>query len=102
MTPKPADALRESIDRGEMRDKVDYPDPSVAPLGTDAEAAGFPPSAAELAVAARSVPSDRGSTAIAADPRTPRSVVPWLYLAIAAAVMVAAVAVVMFAVQPAP
>src|SRR4051812_40035786 len=35
--------LRERIDHGETGDKVDYPDPAAAPLGTDDEAAGQPP-----------------------------------------------------------
>ena len=34
--------LREDIDRGRTGDKVDWPDPSAAPLGTDEEAAGTP------------------------------------------------------------
>jgi hypothetical protein len=34
--------LRHDIDRGRTGDKVDFPDPSVAPLGTDEEAAGTP------------------------------------------------------------
>ena len=32
--------LKNDIDRGRTRDKVDYPDPAVVPLGTDDEAAG--------------------------------------------------------------
>jgi len=32
--------LRESIDSGKTHDKVDYPDPAAAPLGTDEEAGG--------------------------------------------------------------
>ncbi|TWB71861.1 hypothetical protein FBZ87_106105 [Nitrospirillum amazonense] len=43
--------LREDIDSGRTGDKVDYPDPAAAPLGTDEEAAGTPtpPGAAEQA-----------------------------------------------------
>lgn len=37
------DELRRRIDSGEAADKVDFPDPAAAPLGTDAEAAGAPP-----------------------------------------------------------
>lgn len=33
---------RMRIQQGEMRDKVAYPDPAAAPLGTDAEAGGNP------------------------------------------------------------
>ncbi|MBS7544273.1 hypothetical protein [Ancylobacter oerskovii] len=39
-----ADRLREDIDRGRGGDKVPFPDPAAAPLGTDDEAAGTPPS----------------------------------------------------------
>lgn len=48
--PATADAVRSRIDSGEAGDKVDFPDPAAAPLGTDAEAGGTPPSAAELAL----------------------------------------------------
>jgi hypothetical protein len=37
--------LRDDIDRGRTGDKIDCPDPSAAPLGTDEEAAGTPPEA---------------------------------------------------------
>ncbi len=40
------ETLRGAIDSGRTRDKVDFPDPAAAPLGTDDEAAGFPASAA--------------------------------------------------------
>jgi hypothetical protein len=42
-----SDQIRRRIDHGGLGDKVDYPDPSAAPLGTDDEAAGYPPSLAE-------------------------------------------------------
>jgi hypothetical protein len=35
--------LRDDIDTGRTGDKVDWPDPAAAPLGTDEEAAGTPP-----------------------------------------------------------
>jgi hypothetical protein len=38
------DRLRKDIDRGRTGDKVDWPDPAAAPLGTDDEAGGTPPS----------------------------------------------------------
>jgi hypothetical protein len=46
------DELRVDIDSGWTGDKVDWPDPAAAPLGTDDEAAGTPPSRerAELAL----------------------------------------------------
>jgi hypothetical protein len=43
MTARNTDQLREQIDRGQTGDKVDFPDPAAAPLGTDDEAAGRPP-----------------------------------------------------------
>ena len=42
------DQLRSRIDSGAAADKVDFPDPAAAPLGTDAEAGGTPPSRAEV------------------------------------------------------
>jgi hypothetical protein len=43
--------LRDDIDHGRTGDKVDAPDPSIAPLGSDEEAAGTPigPGAIEAA-----------------------------------------------------
>jgi hypothetical protein len=49
--PKTADRLRKDIDRGRAGDKTDYPDPAAAPLGTDAEAGGHPPTDEELRIA---------------------------------------------------
>lgn len=37
--------VRHAVDSGETRDKVRYPDPAAAPLGTDDEAAGHAPRA---------------------------------------------------------
>lgn len=37
-----AEQLRDDIDRGRTGDKVPFPDPAAAPLGTDDEAAGTP------------------------------------------------------------
>jgi hypothetical protein len=36
--------LRRDIDKGRSGSKVDFPDPAAAPLGTDDEAGGTPPS----------------------------------------------------------
>jgi hypothetical protein len=41
--------LRDDIDHGRTGDKVDWPDPAAAPLGTDEEAAGTPVSPAVVA-----------------------------------------------------
>ena len=60
-TPHPptADRMRHDISRGKAGDKVDHPDSSAAPLGTDDEAAGNPPSVEELRTAAATAPSKR-------------------------------------------
>jgi hypothetical protein len=41
--------LRDDIDRGRRGDKVPFPDPAAAPLGTDDEAAGTSPEPARIA-----------------------------------------------------
>lgn len=43
--------LREDIDSGEAGDKAGFPDPSAAPLGTDAEAGGNAATREELKIA---------------------------------------------------
>jgi hypothetical protein len=48
------DSLRQAIDRGHGADKVNFTDPAAAPLGTDDEASGYPPSPEQIALAARS------------------------------------------------
>lgn len=45
------DRLREDINRGRTGDKVPFHDPAAAPLGTDDEAAGTPPSPEDIATA---------------------------------------------------
>jgi hypothetical protein len=45
--------LRDVIDRGRTGDKVRVADPALAPLGTDEEAAGTPPSPTAVAAALR-------------------------------------------------
>lgn len=56
------DQLRAAIDSGATGDKVAFPDPAAAPLGTDAEAAGASPSSAERdqAFSAEVAPRRRG------------------------------------------
>ena len=48
-----ASILRASIDSGRGRDKIAYPDPAAAPLGTDDEAAGTPATPERVATAMR-------------------------------------------------
>jgi hypothetical protein len=43
--------LRNDIDHGRTCDKIDAPDPAVAPLGSDEEAAGTPPDPAAVEAA---------------------------------------------------
>lgn len=44
--------IREAIDAGRTGEKVAFPDHAAAPLGADEEAAGHPPSPAELRMTA--------------------------------------------------
>ena len=48
VTEPTADRLRYDIDRGRGGDKVDGRDPAAAPLGTDDEAGGAPPTPAQI------------------------------------------------------
>lgn len=48
-----SDSLRTAVDQGQTRDKVPFPDPAAAPLGTDDEAAGTPPTPEQRRIAAR-------------------------------------------------
>lgn len=51
MAPPPnVDQMRAEIDSGRTGEKVPFPDPAAAPLGTDAEAGGHPPQPAEVAM----------------------------------------------------
>jgi hypothetical protein len=53
MTQVPTtDQIRSAIDSGATGEKVGYPDPAAAPLGTDAEAGGHPPTRTERATEA--------------------------------------------------
>jgi hypothetical protein len=60
--PPTADRMRHDISRGKAGDKVDHPDPAVAPLGTDDEAAGMAPSLEERRIAAANAPSEPRET----------------------------------------
>ena len=71
-----ADQLRAAIDSGKTGDKVAFPDPAAAPLGTDAEAAGAPPASDELHQA---FTAETGSTCRRGPATGPRSAYgPWL------------------------
>jgi hypothetical protein len=47
------DQLRSKIDSGQAGDKIPWSDPAAAPLGTDDEAGGAPPTRAQVAAAYR-------------------------------------------------
>lgn len=51
--PPTTSQLRHDIDSGRTGEKVAAPDQAAAPLGTDDEAAGTPPSGAAVAIARR-------------------------------------------------
>jgi hypothetical protein len=78
--------VRDRIDRGETGDKVAVADPAVAPLGTDAEAAGTPLAGAAVA---RSAAAEQAAPA-AQDHSSRRT--GWLVLVLAA-LLVAGVAI---------
>jgi hypothetical protein len=59
-------SLREDLDAGRGRDKVPYPDPAAAPLGTDDEAAGTPVTEEQLRMARRHEIRGEGGTDTAA------------------------------------
>jgi hypothetical protein len=58
-TGETTDELRVDIDSGSTGDKVDWPDSATAPLGTDDEAAGTPPSRERVELALRQELSQR-------------------------------------------
>lgn len=68
-----ADRLRARIDSGATGDKVDYPDPAAAPLGTDDEAGGVPliPESAMLAEQQELAQGRRADTPRPGDPLHP-------------------------------
>ncbi|MBW4656788.1 MAG: hypothetical protein KME20_27635 [Kaiparowitsia implicata GSE-PSE-MK54-09C] len=78
MTQVPTtDQIRNAIDSGATGEKVAFPDPAAAPLGTDAEAGGNTPTRAERAMEAQA--------RIEQPPRVPPNGVA-IYLAAIAAV----------------
>jgi hypothetical protein len=70
--PPTATQLRGDIDQGRSGAKAEGLDPAAAPMETDAEAGGTPPTAAEVAIARRheTRPSDPTPYAVAPE-RTP-------------------------------
>jgi hypothetical protein len=72
-TPTTVDRLRHEIDRGVTGDKIPASDPAAAPLGSDAEAGGAPPTREEIDLEARR------RTTVSAEP--PRRRAPWVWAA---------------------
>lgn len=69
-TPKTSAMLRDEIDRGKAGDKVGFPDPAAAPLGTDAEAGGASPTEKEVGMAYdREIEGRPDSPEVASEPR---------------------------------
>ena len=91
------DLLRHRIDRGMAGDKKGFPDPAAAPLGTDDEAAGTPPTADQIArahaqkVEARPDAPDvtRGGPVLPGHAERHRD--PWIWLVIAVGAVLAAI-----------
>ncbi|WP_206524699.1 MULTISPECIES: hypothetical protein [unclassified Devosia] len=78
------DQLRQEIDSGATGEKIGFPDPAAAPLGTDAEAGGSPPTASERKLDAASRPKYRQG------PKMPGTALYAIFVAIGAAVVVGA------------
>ena len=83
------DQLRNRIDQGETGEKIAVPDPATAPLGTDAEAGGSPPTAKERKLEAASAPQEPVELR-----RAPPGSVVYLALVVCLAVVVVAVVLV--------
>jgi hypothetical protein len=79
--------LRADIDRGRTGDKVDWPDPAAAPLGTDDEAGGAP-TAARTGAAVRQAESLRAGV-----PRQNRDGIGSAWVMIAVTIVIAAVVI---------
>jgi hypothetical protein len=57
--PPTIDRLRVDIDGGTTGEKVKFPDPAIAPLGTDDEAAGRPVTRSQMAIEQQARPAPR-------------------------------------------
>jgi hypothetical protein len=82
------DQLRTDIDAGITGDKVPFPDPAAAPLGTDDEAAGRPPDPRTVERVRRSERAKAERTGAAHERRSTTRWLPWAL----AAVIIAALA----------
>ncbi|MBX6745274.1 MAG: hypothetical protein IRY87_24830 [Acetobacteraceae bacterium] len=80
-----ASQLRQDIDSGATGDKVPMLDPAAAPLGSDAEASGVPPSPRTVALARR---MERAGQVRLPDPSSRTADRAWLRLAIGLGILV--------------
>jgi hypothetical protein len=92
--------LRAALDRGQARDKVNFPDPAAAPLGTDDEAAGAPPGPEEVRQAMQdevntTLPRQAPFAAQSAKPKT-RSVRGVIAVAVVLTFVAAVIAVIVY------
>lgn len=71
-SPPNTDQLRHAIDSGRAGDKVNFPDPAAAPLGTDSEAAGTPALPLQVRTAMNAVTQE--------PPATPWTAAPMVYV----------------------
>ncbi|MDB5621879.1 MAG: hypothetical protein JWR39_442 [Devosia sp.] len=78
------DQLRHNIDSGATGEKIGFPDPAAAPLGTDAEAGGSPPTKAERKLDAASRPHFRN------EHKLPGTALYAMFVAIGATVLIGA------------
>jgi hypothetical protein len=62
--PRNVDQLRAEIDSGRSGDKIAASDPAAAPLGTDDEAGGTPPTRDQVAMAHRHEVGRRASSSV--------------------------------------
>ncbi|MBB2972356.1 hypothetical protein [Mesorhizobium sp. RMAD-H1] len=85
--PPTVDRMRKDIDRGETREKVPWPDPAAAPMGTDDEAAGAPPGEIERRIEAEARPEP-----VHAGRREPSAVATYVVIAIIAGFVILAIA----------
>ncbi|MFW6076320.1 MAG: hypothetical protein ACOC71_01080 [Hyphomicrobiales bacterium] len=79
-----SEQLRADIDAGRNRDKVSHPDPSAAPLGTDAEAGGAPGTTQSVETNRPAAPRRRWYGA-----PPPDAARPWLVAVVVAIVVIA-------------
>lgn len=92
-----ADLLRHRIDRGMAGYKKGFPDPAAAPLGTDDEAAGTPPTAEQIALAHAQEVENRPDAPDVTHRgpvrpgRAERHGDPWIWLVVAVGAILAAI-----------